>query len=198
MEASGGLSNSGRLTRISVETSGLVPKVLERNMPRFLRGGYLAAARHWHEVYRPLHFTAAAWVRYGYVRRALKYTRYKLRKQGHELPLVWSGDSRDRTGRDFRITSNTTGARVRMRAARLNVKGNWRRDTLGGGAVRWSGPRKEVVMREELVRVNPQEQRNLVKVVIAGLVATAQEFGLSQAKKQIARAKSRTGSRRAG
>lgn len=181
---------------VSVATSGLVPEVLERQLPRFLRVGYRMAAEHWHTVLRPLHFTNAAFVRYGYVRRALKYSRYKFRKKGHMLPLVWSGDSRDRTARDYRISSSTTGARVRMRAARLNIKGNYRRKA--DGFVKWDGPRAEVNMRAELVRVNAQEQRKLVKVAIAGVVEAAKAFGLATALKKIGAAKARTGSRRIG
>lgn len=136
--------------------------VARRDLGRAFRAGYEAALLRWHERYRPIHFTRAAYPRYGYSRRAgEKFAPYskpwtksyigrkwaagpRLVGEHHTNPLVYTGRSRTLAMiRDVRATAN--GGRCVIHARALN----------------WHNPKSPIDMRDEMTRVNEQEQRDM-------------------------------------
>jgi hypothetical protein len=142
--------------QLVVVEKGALPADVRRQYPEIMKRLYLELAEHWHQVYRPLHFSKAAYFRYGYKKRSRKTRQSK----GHDIPLVNTGESRRMASiPDYRGTSK--GARVVMRVPALNFKGDWipKREADGATVLRWVGPRMN--MREELQRTNRQEVQSL-------------------------------------
>ncbi len=121
-----------------------------RELGQAFKAGYQRALVHWHEKYRPLHFTRVAYLRYGYLKRAgekltpqskpwkRSYTGRKwaagprLVGEHHTNPLVWSGRSRTLAAiRDVRATSK--GGRCAIHARALNWKKPQKPDRDAGG-----------------------------------------------------------------
>ena len=73
------------------------------------------AGLRWHRNTLPGHFTPAAASRYRYKKRSEKHEEAKLRKFGHNKPLVFSGALAAQVMRAARITATGKGVRVVMR-----------------------------------------------------------------------------------
>lgn len=56
--------------------------------------------------------------KYQFKRRSAKYNQRKLRKQGHQKPLVWSGDLRDSVFRSARVIATSRRGELRASGSR--------------------------------------------------------------------------------
>jgi hypothetical protein len=167
--------------QIVIAEKGAMPKGYKRMYPAWAKGAWRAVAEHWHKVYRPLHFTEAAFSRYNIYKRRAAYT---TKKKGHSKPLFDSGDSlRQSEKQDIRGTSS--GASIYMRVPKLNYFGSYRpiKGTGGVTVVKWMGPRMR--MREELEFVNSEETRYL-GVVAANHFAKMINATNTETRKRIA------------
>jgi len=76
---------------------------------------YEDTARYWHKHMLPKHFTRAGAIEYGYTKRTEKYMKRKAKKWGHQDPLVYSGNLRDRAKLTRDIRANSKQGKVVMR-----------------------------------------------------------------------------------
>jgi hypothetical protein len=76
---------------------------------------------YWHDQIRPKHFKMSAFGEYKYAKRTEKYEKRKRRKYHHNLPLVFTGKSRD-LSRMKRIVATPRGVLVHMNIPALNFK----------------------------------------------------------------------------
>lgn len=71
-----------------------------------------SVARDWHKDTLPKHFAQGAGSRYHYARRSRDYYRQKLRRFGHNRPLVYTGESERAAKMASRITGSAKTARL--------------------------------------------------------------------------------------
>ena len=141
---------------IKIREIGATPWLMKRELPQILKRVWEEIGNHWHRQMRPKHFTHAGAREYGYTPRKgekdaasskgfrRSYSGRKLRKFGHTLPLVYTGESRDITARrDVRPTRH--GVRIVMAANKLNYK----------------NPYTAIDKRDEMTRVSPEDTRTL-------------------------------------
>lgn len=152
---------------IEIKQQGKTPRALRKASTQARRDAFRAVGEHWHEKFRPVHFTHRGARKYGYKPRqgqrtagepptttssrrrfASSYTGRKLRKWGHTRPLVYSGESEALT-RFLDVRATSKGSRVVMRAPTLNLRSSP------------SAPN----MREELTRITPDERSELIDVL---------------------------------
>ena len=69
------------------------------------------------------------------------------KRQGHTLPLVWSGDSREES-RNKNVRATRNGVAVTMMVQTFN----------------YTNPRSPIKMRDEFTKVTQQETQNLTEV----------------------------------
>lgn len=117
-----------------------------------------AMAREWHATYLPMHFLESAYARYGYVKRkgmsmdqgskgySRQYSARKLRLRHHNKPLVFSGEG-EMQSRALKLRSTSKYAKVIL-PSKFNFK----------------HPKSQIVMRNELTKILPEEMQALVKV----------------------------------
>lgn len=115
-------------------------------------------AETWNARYRDLHFAGDARRRYGYLPRKgedlphgskafrRSYTGQKLRRFGHVLPLVFSGQSRT-LARLARVTATSDRARVILPVPGLNRR----------------NPISQIDMRDEATRITEEERSVLTR-----------------------------------
>ena len=129
--------------RVSIESRGITAmKVSEVNA--VLRTAYVKVGEYWHANFRRSHFSNFAYGEYGYARRSRSYSRRKIKKLGHNLPLVFTGVSRDLSQvKTVRATKNS--CHVTMPVAAFNFR---------------SSPRAPD-MRKEFTTVSMREHRLL-------------------------------------
>ena len=94
---------------------------LRRNAKRILKNALLKGMQFYRRTIHPQHFTAAGARKYGYRARTRKYRERKKREKGHSRPLVWSGESRERSSRS-RITGTASRVRMFVNAPNLNLR----------------------------------------------------------------------------
>lgn len=139
--------------RVQIESTGfghMKPAVIREAH----KAAMLAAGTYWHQHFRKLHFTSAAWTRYDYTPRSKKYWAMKMRR-GIGLPLVLSGQSRE-LSKVAVIKTRTRGgvieAHVAMRARALNF-------------IPKTKGKKPPNMAHELRQINSQENQILEGVM---------------------------------
>lgn len=111
-----------------------------------LKRAFENAGNFWHRNYRERHFERGAFQRYRYTPRSRRYNLRKKKHLGHQLPLVFSGTTRDRT-MSHHVKAKKNEARVVMPANALNFK-----------------PRhSNINMRDEFTQINEQEHGILSK-----------------------------------
>lgn len=145
---------------VVIRKSGPTPGVMAKERRRIQKASFFKIGTHWHRLYMAEHFKNSAMTRYPGVYKPRKgergnehpkgfkysYTGRKLRRFGHTLPLVFSGQSRRLAGiRDVRSTSN--GGRVVIHARTFNRK----------------NPDSKINMREEATVVNAAEEKDLTE-----------------------------------
>lgn len=81
------MAGKGKIKGVSV-------KKQQAAFEKATREGFKKALQLWQRVFAPGHFDPSARGKYGYRRRTAKYEARKKREKGHNVPLVWSGDSR--------------------------------------------------------------------------------------------------------
>lgn len=130
------------------------PKIPKRIINTFARDSLRALGVHWHEKMRPKHFTKAGAREYGYEKRKgegstgrgfwKSYTGRKQKKFGHQRPLEWSGESKQRT-EHREITATAKRVRVYLRAPAFNFQNR----------------HSNIKMAEEMRTISGPEQRQL-------------------------------------
>jgi hypothetical protein len=101
------------------------PEIAARAFVDCVNAGLEKAVLMWHQRFAPTHFEHSARWKYGYALRTPKYRKAKLRKLGHEIPLIWSGTFQRQVLRAIEIRRLRTRAEVsgKMRASVLNLVG---------------------------------------------------------------------------
>jgi hypothetical protein len=132
--------------------------------PADIRAAGRAALRvvgmYWITNYLPLHFKKTAFQRYGYTPRNPSYSKRKraggtiggVEAIGEDLPLVWSGRSRERSRNSRFALENNSGN---------SVAGNV---IINAPALNFRPTGSRIDMRDEVTRVNNQEIRTLADV----------------------------------
>lgn len=127
-----------------------------KGLHKHLQYAYSHVANYWHGRILPKHFTQAGARKYHYYKRSGQrgsgtrvkgsYMQKKLRKHGHQLPLVFTGLAR-MLSRMRNILATGKGARINIAVGDmlLNVKGRRRRE-------------------EEMTRVAPGELRDMARL----------------------------------
>jgi len=154
---------------------GAVPEGLKRHLPKIQKEALAAMGFYWHDHFRAKHFLPSGAVEYGYTPRkgqglstATKefwgtYMGKKLKYKRHQNPLVWSGESRERTRiRDVRATRNQV--RIVLNAPALNFR----------------NPNSNVNMRAEMTTVSAAEQKVLAEVFRRAIAAGIEEIQYSR------------------
>lgn len=142
--------------KFKLHYSGPTPRGMARELPRIQQRALETMGVYWHQHFRAKHFTPSGAREYGYAPRKGEgmavstkgfwrtYMGRKLRMKGHQNPLVWSGESRERTRmRDVRATRN----RVRV--------------VLHANALNFRNPHSRTKPWEEMTTVSAAEQRVL-------------------------------------
>lgn len=147
---------------------------MAKHLRDVLREAWEAAGKAHHRRHVPKHFTAAGAREYGYQPRQgergsssrksfrRSYTGQKLRKWGHTLPLVWSGDSLRRSKiEDVRATSK--GVRVVLHTPRFNLRPPGRKENMSAEVQRVS--LREHRFLTDLVGKRIEREMNLIRQV---------------------------------
>jgi hypothetical protein len=140
------------ITGIAIQEFGATPGLLKSEINRLTKEALVEAARNHYYAYMPMHFRATAFDRYNYKPRKgtglsgkafyKSYVGQKLRKQGHLLPLVFSGESkRLATQGDPQIEATRYKATLVQRARGLNRR----------------HPKSQIHMNEEIRAVTQSE-----------------------------------------
>lgn len=141
--------------------TGPTPKLLMRQLNAIHRDTAADLGAHWHQHFRPKHFTHRGATEYGYQPRQGErgssggfknsYTQRKLKKWNHSRPLVWSGRSEALASiRDIRPTAKKgqATARVVIHARALNFRRS----------------EKAPNMRREMTTISPAEAAELTQL----------------------------------
>jgi hypothetical protein len=148
-----------------IRKSGFIPGM--RGWKRILNGLVVASlieALHlWRRTIRPKHFENTASTRYGYTPRKGErgsgrpfkgsYTEQKLKQKGHTRPLEFSGDLK-RLSEFVRVAAHRTKGEEYPGARMTLVKAN---------KANLRHPKSKINMREELTRIIPAEERDMVR-----------------------------------
>ena len=155
---------------IKMHYRGAIPSVMKKREfnNTVLKPAWEAVGAYWHRHMLPKHFTEQGAREYHYAKRTRNYQKRKRREKGHNLPLVWSGESR-RMSRTRNVKATFKGVKVLVRAPGLN-------------RIRRSKSGKGINKRDELVRVTQREAGTLrdvwkrnVKMRIAGITTKRTE-----------------------
>lgn len=142
---------------ILIKQTGPTPELAKRKMDALMKGTLAAVADN-HFQFMRMHFEPIAFSRYGYKPRKgtglsgkrfwASYSGRKQKQKRHQLPLVWSGTSRDLAlvspGKDVRATRKE--GRLVQHARGLNRR----------------NPASDVCMHEEIKTVAPSEKQAAV------------------------------------
>ena len=161
----------------NVRIGGVVPgaTLTDDRLKNLLKEAWFDPGKDWQENLRPKHFTKEGGSEYGYAPRKgeelgqsskafwRSYTGRKLKKFGHTLPLVFSGDLRNRC-RVARIENSPTGVKVVL---------------TGANKANFHNPHSNVNMRAELTRISVPETRELASVLEESLIAKLDRFDVT-------------------
>lgn len=148
-----------------IESSGVVG-MKKSEMNAVLRGAFTKAGEHWHKKFRARHFSNDAYQEYGYQRRTGAYNRRKQRHLGHNLPLVFTGVSRDLSkSRTINATKNSVAVTMPVRVF------NFRRSA------------KSPDMRKEFTTISEREHAQLDGVMEKTIDKSLNSFGRKSTKK---------------
>lgn len=111
---------------------------------RAMKAGHQRLGDYWITVVRGRHFTADAHFRYGFAPRSFKYQARKKKKMGHNIDLVWSGDSE----------RETTHSRVVPTSKRALMK-------IPMGSMNYRGGKGGIDMRDELLRTKATDDQEM-------------------------------------
>lgn len=141
-----------------ITQTGATPRHLLKEWRAISKKAWFQTGRFWHQTMRPKHFTKAGALEYGYIKRKgegaargsgrfrRSYTGKKLKRFGHDLPLVYTGISRLATSaRDIRASSR--GVRIVMKAPNLTKR----------------HPKSQIDMRKEMTTISTKEGKQLAR-----------------------------------
>lgn len=134
---------------IVFESSG-VSGMKKSEMNSILRDGFAYIGEYWHRHFRARHFSNDAYQEYGYQRRTQAYNRRKIKHLGHNLPLVFTGESRD-LSKQKKITATKNGVHVTMPVRKLNFKRSAKAPNMPKELTTISA-REHAIMDEKMVR----------------------------------------------
>jgi hypothetical protein len=107
---------------VVLKTDGIDVEGVKRHFPKARKRGHFLVGNKWHRSMMRGHFKMSAIQKYGYRKRSKKYMKKKQRLKHHQLPLVFSGVTRNRALlRNVRATSKLT--RVILPVQALNFQG---------------------------------------------------------------------------
>lgn len=140
----------------TIRERGPTPKLAMRQMNQVQREVGEELGDHWHQHFRPKHFTHAGATEYGYTPRQFEYTRRKFKTEGHTLPLVGPDKrgevhSKDASRiRDVRVTATKGEAKIRvvLHTPKLNFRPE-------GG---------RIDLRDEMSRISANEGKQLAHI----------------------------------
>lgn len=144
----------------SVKLRGLPLGLPKPEWNKMLKASYGAALEYWHKEIRPGHFEETAYSKYHYQYRTRKHRIRKMKKFGHNRPMVYTGLSLLKSER-FKIVSSAKKARLVMNVPALNL----RRSDISPN------------MREELTIVTQEERRRMINVFTDTLRKQFSEYG---------------------
>ncbi len=149
---------------IVVTEFGATPGLLKSEINRLTKEALVAAADNHYREYMPLHFTMAAYSRYGYRARAAKYLGKKNKLFGHVLPLVYSGKSKELAlGGEPKIEATRDKAILVQRARGFNRRRN-----------------TQIRMHEEIRAVTQSEINTASRVAGRTYLRLARELAVSK------------------
>lgn len=129
------------------------PESLVRDFKAAVEKGWQRIGLAWWRKFLPLHFTTAAYSRYRYQPRTVRYAQRKERWKHHSFPLVWTGELK---------RSALTAARIKATSTRVTIR-------FGGGtrALNFSGGRggHYPPIKDEMTRVIPEEMEYLTRIM---------------------------------
>ena len=105
--------------KISVEERGPIPRKMRRAHTAVMKKVWKDNATYHHTENREKRFTEAGARELNFKPRTSAYEQRKQRTHGHRRPNVWTGRS-ERASRSVRLTSTSSGARMRYRLPALN------------------------------------------------------------------------------
>ncbi len=150
---------------IVVTEFGATPGLLKSEVNRLTKESLVAAAENHYREYMPLHFTMAAYSRYGYGARSAKYLAKKNKIYGHVLPLVYSGKSKELAlGGDPKIEATRHKATLVQRARGLNRR----------------RPGSQIYMNREISAVTQSEINTASRVAGRTYLRLARELAVSK------------------
>lgn len=142
---------------ILIKQTGPTPELMKREMNAIMTGTLAAVADN-HFRFMHMHFEPIAFSRYGYKPRKgmnlsgkpfyRSYTGRKMKRFGHMLPLVYSGESRDLALGNKDVRATRKEARLVQHARGLNRR----------------NPRSDIRMNDEIRAIAPSEEREAVRV----------------------------------
>lgn len=102
--------------KVSIEWRGRerTLSMTKREFNSILRELYRELGEHWHRRFRPKHFTHRGFREYGYTHRSRQYQIRKQKRLGHNLPLVFSGRSRE-LSKSKRVIARAANGRAHSR-----------------------------------------------------------------------------------
>lgn len=167
------------MMHIRFHENGVTPRKLRRTLNRAKKESWHHEGVVWHTQNRAKHFTKKGAREYGYTPRkgeqgggasfAGSYTAQKLKRFGHTLPLVFTGEGR-RLTKVARITSTSKGVKVRMVSARkFNFKPVGGRIDMADELRRVSRDEKDAIERrlERNVTLKTNQERSRSTKTIA-------------------------------
>lgn len=154
------------MARIKVRTTNSFTPLRVR---KAVRAGLMAAVEHWHTTMMPGHFTPKAVAKYDYAPRTKKYMIRKARREHHQNPLMYTGDSRDYAKGLARFTS-TSLAGTSIATVAMMMPGYFVKHPNKGANF--------IDKPDELTRTTPDEQEDLGRVMVQTIM---RELGLIRA-----------------
>jgi hypothetical protein len=169
---------------VKVRYQGAVPGVTltRREMNRVLEKAWFQPGKNWAGNLRPKHFTKEGEQEYGYEPRSgeqqgasgkafwRSYTGRKLKEKGHTLPLVWSGELRDKA-RTSCIEATSKGVRVFLSEA---------------NKAKFHNPKSKIDMRAELTRVSIAEAGESTEILAASMQEEFDRLRMISIEKTVA------------
>jgi len=140
------------------------PRIFVREHNRALRAAHEAAAAFQHKKHMPDHFKMVGYGKYRYDQRSARYRKRKQREKSHQLPNVFTGNTRREILASRTIRATPKGARLSMRFSLSGGSGRFyvRR----GMSFRQIQSQVQMMRRvAELEAITEGEQEALVSVI---------------------------------
>ncbi|MEO1527994.1 MAG: hypothetical protein AAFX06_21390 [Planctomycetota bacterium] len=129
---------------------GTIPRRMKSAHNKAVKAGLFDTVEYFHFQLRDRRFTKAHASAAGYWIRKPGYMKQKRRRWGHDRPLEFSGETRDRVGRQYRLTSTSKRGRATYP---------------GGRGFNRRHPSSPIDMREEFERTLPEEEMQFVSIL---------------------------------